>query len=320
MSIATVSRALNGYPSVDPELAERVKLAAARLSYRPNAAARNLRRRATAVWSLVIPDVENPFFTAIARGAEDVALRNGYSLILCNSDDDPGKEQDYLLVAAAERSAGVILAPTSPDTDVSHLVRHDIPIVTVDRRLRSFKTDSVVVNSRSAAAQAVRHLVDGGWHRIACITGPPGVSTADERLKGWRTSLKEAGRPHDDSLVARGDFRAEGGYQATQHLLAATSPPDALFAANNLMGLGAVEALQEAGRTLGKDFGLVVFDDLPWAQLIKPSISGVSQPTYDIGRLAANMLLDRLATPGVPIRRRSVTANLIVRESSTRPR
>ncbi|NBH03743.1 LacI family DNA-binding transcriptional regulator, partial [Amycolatopsis sp. SID8362] len=206
VSTATVSRALNGKSTVDPMLAERVARAVEQLGYTPNGLARGLRRRETAVLALIIADVENPFFTAIARGVEDTAQAAGFSVMLCNSDENPAKERRYVEVAAQERLAGVILSPT-PGSDVGPLLAHRTPIVTVDRRLTSADCDAVLVNSRESAAEAVRHLVAQGYQRIGCVAGPPGVTTADARLDGYRDGLRAAGREYVADLVHRCGFR-----------------------------------------------------------------------------------------------------------------
>ncbi|MGH3622179.1 MAG: LacI family DNA-binding transcriptional regulator, partial [Sciscionella sp.] len=171
VSTATVSRALNGKPTVDPTLVERVASAARQLDYRPNGLARNLRKRATAVLNLIISDVQNPFFTAIARGAEDVAQAAGYSVVLCNSDENASKERRYVDVALSERAAGVIISPTGTPANFAALQENQVPIVAVDRPAPGPLTDMVLVDSRLAARQATEHLIAQGYARIACITG-----------------------------------------------------------------------------------------------------------------------------------------------------
>ncbi|MDP3209172.1 MAG: LacI family DNA-binding transcriptional regulator, partial [Rhodoglobus sp.] len=176
VSVATVSRALNGVSTVDPALVVRVLAAADKLGYRPNAIARGLRRRKTDVLALIISDVSNPFYTAVARGVEDVAQANGYSVLLCNADEDATKEARYLTVAEVEQVAGVILSPHNAATDVSRLQSSGVPLVVVDRPL-AVAMDSVMVRSREAARTATRHLLDEGWSRPACITGPVDAAT-----------------------------------------------------------------------------------------------------------------------------------------------
>ncbi|RJK96388.1 LacI family DNA-binding transcriptional regulator [Vallicoccus soli] len=319
VSAATVSRALNSVGRVDPELVRRARQAAEELGYRPNAVARNLRRQRTAIWVLVISDVENPFFTRMARGVEDVAAAAGYSLVLCNTDEDLVKEQRYIGVADQEQAAGVIISPTSHATDVSRIRDRGIPVVAVDRTMDG-QLDSVVVDSRSSAREATEHLLAQGWRRVACITGPKGAATADERLRGYCDALpptRGGGRPR--GVVRHSTFKAEGGRAAAASLLDAAAPPDAIFVANNQMAVGVLAELRARGVRPGRDLGVVAFDDPPWAELVDPPLTGIAQPSYEIGAAAARVLRDRLAgTLGGPAREEVLPARLVVRESSLR--
>lgn len=318
VSPATVSRALNGKSTVDPELAERVLAAAKELGYRPNAFARNLRRQASTVLALVIADVENAFFTAIARGVEDVAQASGYSVVLCNADDDPAKERRYLDVALAERVAGVIISPAGPQTDVDGLHEQSIPVVAVDRPLPEPTGDTVLVDTRQAARQATLHLVERGYRRIACVTGPSGVRTADDRLAGYRDALRSAKRRSSAALVRRADYRAAGARRAMVELFSQHDPPDAVLVANSAMAIGALDALAEAGLRPGRDVGVVSFDDAPWAPLVVPPLTVVSQPAYEIGMVAAQLLLARIGDDTREPTTTTLSAQLIERGSSHR--
>lgn len=319
VSTATVSRVLNGKSTVAPALAERVTRAVAELGYTPNGLARSLRRRETAVLALIISDVENPFFTAIARGVEDVAQAAGFSVMLCNSDENAAKERRYVEVAAQERLAGVIMSPTTRDSDVGPLVTHRTPIVTIDRRLGSVDCDAVLADSHTAAREAVRHLVSRGYRRIGCVAGPPGVTTADERLDGYREGLREAGRKYAAKWVRRCEFREIGGREAATELLTRPDRPDALLVSSSTMAVGVLQALAGLGLRSGRDVGIVSFDEAPWATLISPALTVVAQPAYAMGRLAARLLLDRIADGGDrPAATTTMAVQLIIRASSTR--
>lgn len=238
VSTATVSRALNGKSTVDPELAARVLAAATELGYQPNGPARNLRRQEAAVLALIISDVENPFFTAIARGVEDVAHTVGYSVVLCNTDEDAEKERRYVDVAIQERAAGVIVSPTSTATNVEMLVRRGTPVVAVDRPLPEHTSDTVLVDTRIAARQATEHLLAQGYSRIGCITGPSGVRTAEDRLAGYRDALRAGKQRTTPRLVRRTEFKAAGAERAALDLFDQAEPPDALLVANSAMAIG----------------------------------------------------------------------------------
>lgn len=319
VSTATVSRVLNGKSTVDQGLADRVWGAAKELGYRRNGLARNLRRRSTAVLALIISDVENPFFTAIARGVEDIAQEAGYSVVLCNSDDDAGKEARYVDVAVSEQVAGVIVSPTTAAANFAPLHGAGVPIVAVDRPARGPSTDSVLVDSRLGARNATEHLLVQGYSTVACLTGPKGVRTADDRAAGHRDALRAAGVRAPAALTVRSEYRASGARTATAALFERPSRPDAVLVANNAMALGVLQALRELGLGAGPDVGVVTFDDAPWATLTDPPLTVVAQPAYDVGSRAAAMLLDRIADPHRKVRTATLDTSLVQRASSAGP-
>jgi LacI family transcriptional regulator len=314
-----VSRALNELPTVDPLLAERVRDAAARLGYRTNGIARSLRRQRADVWALIISDIGNPFFTSVARGVEDVAQLAGFSIVLCNSDEDPVKEARYVDIAEREQVSGVILSPNQFGSDISRLVAAQIPVVAVDRALRE-PVDSVLVHSRAGAHAATAHLLDQGWTRPACITGPARADTAEQRLAGYLDALRERGRRPAQSRIRHADYRADTARSATAALLEHRLPPDSIFVANSSMALGVLEELASRNLRSGRDIGLIAFDDAPWTPFVNPPLSVIAQPAYDIGVRAGQLLLGRLrgdvaaASPSVVM----LSTRLIIRASSRR--
>jgi len=320
VSPATVSRVLNGRTTVDPSMAARVQQAMRDLDYRPNAVARNLRLSQTSLWAVIISDIENPFFTSMVRGVEDVAQGAGFSVVLCNSDEDPEKESRYVAAALAEQMAGVIISTSGRPTVINRLVEARMPVVAIDRQLRGVNVDTVLVDNVHGAELATAHLLDGGYRRVACVTGPRRISTAAQRLRGYQRALKSRGGPASDNLIRFADFREEGGYRAMASLLDGSEPPDAVFATNNLMTVGAVECLIDRGVKVPAEFGVVGFDDIPWAHLVRPSLSTVSQPTYDLGRSAAVLLAERIANPARTPSTITLRTGLQIRESSTRHR
>src|SRR5580698_8584825 len=274
VSPATVSRVLNGKQDVDPDLRRRVLGAVAELGYRRNGPARSLRTRAAMVLGVIISDITNPFFTAVVRGVEDVAQLAGYSVVLANADEDVAKESRYLEVAAAEQVAGVLLTPASSQlTTIEVLLERNIPVVTIDRRLAMAPVDSVTVNNRQATLEAARHLISQGCRRLGFVAGPIEISTGASRLAGFRAALKEAGRPDDATLIAYANFRTEGGYAATRQLLQSRKPPDGLLISNNLMTVGGMQAIAEAGLDVPDDIAVVGFDDANWATALRPPLT-----------------------------------------------
>jgi LacI family transcriptional regulator len=321
VSVATVSRVLNGSDRVDPELAARVQEAAARLSYRRSGLARSLRAQRARVVGLIISDIRNPFFTDVVRGIEDRVGEDGYSLVLCNSDEELEKEANYLDLFVEERMAGAIISPASSrDTRLDSLTERGTPVVVIDREAAREAVDTVLVDNVRGGEIAVHHLAENGYRRIACITGPPRTSTGSERLEGWEKALREAGLEVDESLIRRADFKESGGFEAAADLLSGPDRPDAFFVANNLMTVGALAALREAGLEVPTEVGVVGFDDMPWAQLLQPALTTVAQPTYELGRQAAALLERRIGGHDAPPERVVLEPTLRVRDSALRGR
>jgi LacI family transcriptional regulator len=238
--------------------------------------------------------------------------------VLCNSDEDPTKEGQYVTVALSEQMAGVIISPSGRATHVNRLIDARVPVVVIDRQLRSAPVDTVLVDNEHGAELGTAHLIEAGYRRIACITGPRRLSTAIQRLTGYQRALTAAGLPVDPDLVRYADFREDGGYRAMASLLAAEPRPDAVFGTNNLMTVGAVECLVDSGIGVPEEIGVVGFDDVPWAHLVRPALTTIAQPTYDLGRTAAELLVDRITTPARRPSTVTLPTKLHVRESSAR--
>ncbi len=320
VSPATVSRVFNG-GRVTPERVERVRKAASDLGFSPNRVARSLRMQRASVIGLLVPDIENPFFTSLARGVEDAAQRTNLSVVLCNTDDDVEKERRYLDIALAEQMAGVIVAAASrKHTDLSALAARGMPVVAVDRRPRAAAVDAVTVDNQLGGEEATAHLLDRGYERVACITGPAGASTSEDRLAGYRAAMRDAGVSEESTrpYVRYADYRVDGGYAATRELLALPSPPDAVFVTNSLMTVGALQALRESGIE-PPDVGVLSFGDVPWASLVRPPLTTVQLPSYDMGASAAALLQERLAGSGKPLQTVVLRTALQPRESTRGP-
>lgn len=316
VSTATVSRVLNNQPQVDPRLAATVRKAAKELGYRPSRVARSLRTRQSRVWELIISDIRNPFFTDMIRGVEGVAYAAGYSLILCNAEQDAAKEASYLELAIAENVSGLILTPSGPATDLAPLADSGIPVVLADRLLGTHTADSVVVDNAAGAWQAVSHLAVNGYQRIACITGPLSTTTGAERYTGYCKALEDGGLRLDESLVRFADYLETGGRIAMRDLLEPDERPDAVFVANNLMTIGALHAIAEADLRIPEDIALIGFDDMSWTTLLRPPLTTVAQPTYDLGVETGRLLRSRLDGYTGAARRVTLTPELRVRGSS----
>jgi DNA-binding LacI/PurR family transcriptional regulator len=318
VSVATVSRALSDDPQrVSPLVLRRIIEAAEELEYIPNNLARNMRSGSARILGLIISDIGNPFFTAVARGAEDAAQRHGYSLVLSNTDENPDREAASLSVMAAERAAGVIIATTNENgTALRKFQETGMAIVAIDRHIAGLATDSVVVDNESASYEAVTHLVRLGHRRIAIVGGPSDADTARDRLHGYERALREARVDIEPKLVSRGDFREAAGLTATRELLDLPDPPSAIFAVNNLTTIGVLEALRERGVKVPSEISIVGFDDIPTSELLDPPLTVVQQPTYLVGARAADLLIRRLQEPTAAVREVVLTARLIIRGST----
>jgi LacI family fructose operon transcriptional repressor len=316
VSIATVSRVVNGLPNVRPELRRRVLRVVKRLNYQPSRAAQRLRAKRSRVIGLVISDIQNPFFTSVVRGAEDAAYERGYSLVLCDSDEDPEKERLYVDVMRAEGVAGVILATTSEAlSHIRNLLAHNIPIVAIDRRIKDRRVDSVLVANAKGAFLAVEHLLSLG-HRRICMVSMRSIPTGHERQAGYLRALRKYGVRGARSLIRLGVPKPEGGYKLARELLDLEPRPTALFVDNNMMMLGALEAIRESGLRVPEELSVVGFDDMPWATLLHPPLTTVAQPTNELGRRAVEDLLERLDQPNKPVSHVQLMPKLIIREST----
>lgn len=314
VSPATVSRVLNGTATVGEDKRTVVMEAIAELGYRRNRLASNFRRLKSEMIGVVVSDIENPHFTQMVRAVEDAAHARGYRVLLCNTDEDPEKQREYLDVLAQERVAGVILSPTAgPGPAVDDLVDHGVAVVAFDRRVRDRRVDAVVAANAAGARAGAAHLVECGHRRVGFVGGPAGVQTADERRSGYEQAMAEAGL---EPLVADGRFRHEGGRQATDALL--QQGATAILVANNLMAIGALQAIKERGLRIPHDVGIVSIDDPPWAKLTDPPLTTLAQPVREMAQAAVELLFERLDEGRTRRKRRVFDLELVHRGSCCR--
>jgi DNA-binding LacI/PurR family transcriptional regulator len=294
VSVGTASLALRGNPAVREATRRRVLAAAKRLRYQPSALARGLVTRRTHTVGLLISDIANPFFIRAVRAIEDLAQENGYTVILCNTDEDPSKEAQYLQVLVEKRVDGIILATTAGALKVVRDIRwRQIPLVLFDRELPGVAADTVKVDGALGGRLATEHLLSLGHRRIAIIHGPLVRSTGRERLQGYLQALKAAGVTPVPEYICEGNFKQDSGRELTRNLLDLSPPPTALFCTNNLMTVGALQALGERGVRIPSHLSLVGYDDMEWWTLTHPPLTTVGQPVYDLGREAMRLLLSQ---------------------------
>lgn len=317
VSTATVSRVLSNHPHVRPEVRERVMAAVTKLEYRPNLVARSLRSQQSNTIGLIVSDIRNPFFTAISRAVEDTAYERGYSVLLCNSDENPEKEQLYLDLMRDAQVAGVIFSPTRHTVSQFNALNIDFPTVLIDRSPRNGDVDAVLLDNTAAAHELTAHLLDQGYERIAALLGEFST-TGRERQQGYEAALREHGTAPVPELIKYVQPRIETGRAATLELLALPQPPDAIFTSNSLLTAGALQAIRDRGLTIPDDVALVGFDETTWAALVQPAITLIEQPTHEIGKTATELLLRRIGDPQRPPRKIILQGELRVRGSSAR--
>ncbi|HEX6676042.1 MAG TPA: LacI family DNA-binding transcriptional regulator [Actinomycetes bacterium] len=320
VSLKTVSRVVNGEPGVSPRLAARVDEAVRLLDYRHNLTASSLRRsdQKTASIGLLLEDIANPFSSALHRGVEEVARRRGTLAFAGSSDEDPAREGELLRAFVARRVDGLIVAPSGREHGhLSERERLGTPLVCVDRPAAFGEVDSVIVDNRAGARQAVRHLAAHGHRRIAFLGDLRTIWTAEERRLGYLDGLAAEGIPHDPALVRQDLSSIEAARAALLDLLARPDPPSALFTGQNLVTIGAVKGLRQRGQQ--HRVALVGFDDFLLADLLDPAVSVVAQDPTTLGRTAAELLFARLDGDRSPPRQQVVPTRLVPRGSGELP-
>jgi LacI family transcriptional regulator len=317
VSAATVSRVLNDPRLVAAESLRRVRQAMDELGYRPNKLASNLRRQKVEMIGAVVSDVESPHFAQMVRVIETAGYRKGYRLLLCNTDEMPAKQADYLEMLAGERVSGIILSPSDPGAaEISEVIDFGIPIVAIDRHVHDKRADAVLVNNEGSAREATNHLIEAGHERIGFIGGPSEIDTAAERLAGYVAAM------HAASLEPRsvdGHYRVDGARDAAQGLLDGERV-SALVVANDLMTIGAMQALRQQGLSIPRDVSLVAIDDPIWCALLDPPLTALAQPIERAAETAVAFLLDRINGRRKRAKRETLDCELHVRGSVRPPR
>lgn len=293
VSVATVSRVLNSHPSVSPDARARVLAAVDALGYRPNAVARSLRTDQTRTLGLVISDVLNPYFTALARSVEEEARALGYSVIIGNADERPEQQDHHVRTLLDRRIDGLLVSPADGESPLLlDVARAGTPMVFVDRWIPGVDIPVVRADGHRAIQDLVAHLHALGHRRLAIIAGPAATTTGNERVEAFREAMRAHGLALPDAYIGQGDFQADSGRRATEHFLSLPEPPEIVFAADNLMALGALDAIRANGLRVPEDIGIAAFDDIPWFVHTGPPITAIAQPTGDLGRAAVRALVD----------------------------
>jgi LacI family transcriptional regulator len=297
VAIATVSAALNGTAPVSDEKKRRVAEAAAAVGYAPNAFARSLRLGKSRLIGVVVGDIANPFWGAMVRVVEKIAISAGYSIIVCNTDDREDRELAVLDQLRAQRVAGILLTPVGQGADyLQHLDQRDLPpLVTMDHKVRGLLRDFVGIDNRATARILTEYLLRLGHRRIAIISGRDGLWTADERVTGFVEAMGDAGIAVDPSLCVRTNYRGDSAVAATIPLLTRADRPTAIIGANNVIALGVVQAILDLGFRCPADISVAGIDDVPWSGLVRPLVTTAAQPIDEISGVAIEWLLEHIS-------------------------
>jgi DNA-binding LacI/PurR family transcriptional regulator len=318
VSMATVSRVINNSSSLNTDTRTKVLKAIKDLNYQPSRVAKRLRSKSNSgkLIGILIPDIQNPFYVDVLRGVEEIAYLNNYALIMCNFGQDEKKEKLYLDILRSEAVDGLLAAPArEDDPEVTRLLLGGLPIVCVDRGLKNVDVDVVMVNNQKGAFQAVDHLARSGYRRIAYISGLPAIPSSRLREQGYREALEANGLPFAPDLVKYGDSKYASGVILCNELLESNNPPDAVFTGNNLITLGALETIHRRGLAIPGEIAIIGFDDMFWSNSLFPPLSAVRQPAVEIGKRAAELLIQRINDPHRACIQMILNPELMIRNS-----
>lgn len=319
VSTATVSHVINETRFVAEETKQKVLQAMKELDYRPNSVARSLRSQRSKIIGLIVPvlssDTSNYFFMEVAQGIEQVLKLHGYNLILSNSNEDIEVEKEQIKVLNSQLIDGLIIAPTASSQSYLHEALSDkYPVVFVDRKPEEYEGDCILADGFTGTYEAVSLLIQKDHKQIGYISGALGITTSDERLNGYRQALQDHGLDLKDDLIRIGSATFESGYELTKQLVQQHSI-SALFIANNIMTMGAMRFLQDIKINIPENLAVIGFDDYEWGRVVNPPLSVISQPSFELGCKAAEVLLQRINGSDIPYKEYRLSTELILRSS-----
>jgi LacI family transcriptional regulator len=320
VSVATVSRVINNEKYVNEDLRRYVLKIVNDMGYQPDGIARGLRTKSTNVISLVIPDINNPFYPEVARGVQSVADEYEYVVILCNTDRVVQREQKFVNILNQQRVEGIIINPSgSTRREMNILARLNIPVVLISSQNILPNFDIVMVDNIQGVRLAIDHFYELGHRRIGLVGGSREVSSGEQRYQGYIQSIARHGIPVEEELITEGKFDHNGGYECMKRLLKLKNRPTAVFAANDIMAIGAVSAIYETGLKIPDDISIIGFDDIAYSRMMYPKLTTVSQPKFEMGAIATQMLFERVTGQEIPNPRRKILDHsLVIRDTTQR--
>jgi len=316
VSVATVSRVLNKSKSVSAETRELVLDTIKKLNYQPNLLGRNLRRTETRLILILLPSISNPFYATLVKGAEDVAHKNGYNVMLCNTDSDINRERTYLELLKNRLADGLIFMSPEIDKDELTSISKNFPVVQCCEYKEGADVPRIAIDNLAAAYKAVKHLVGLGHRRIGMISGGNEYVSTKQRELGYRNALEDSGIDFDSTLIKHGNYGFRSGLRAANQLLSMSNRPTAIFAISDSMAVGAIRAAKENGLKVPGDLAVVGFDDISFASMCEPPLTTISQPKYDLGCAAMELLLWQIQGKHVETNEIILEHELIIRQST----
>lgn len=316
VSISTVSLTFNQPERVNENTRFKVLAVAEKLNYHPNRIARSLVTKKTKTIGLVLSDITDPFFPEVARGVEDTLNDFGYSVILCNTDNNMEKEINYINLLYEQQVDGIILAPVGEKLDhINFVINKGKPVVFIDRTIDSISTSYVLSDNIEGGYIATNYLLKNGHRIIVCIAGEPMIQTSEERILGYKKALTEYNIPIDNSLICNTNFKSDGGYYATKNFLSKKTFPDSFFVVSDIVAYGVLDALIDNGLNVPNDVSMIGFDDIPFSKYLRVPLTTIRQPRYELGKEAAKIILDHMANSEKKIYQKKLPVSLIVRDS-----
>ncbi len=321
VSKSTISKVFSNDEKISQATKDKVLEIARKLDYRPSLIPGALRTGKSKAIGLILPNVMNPFFPAIIKGVEDVAVENGYMVVFCNSDEKIEKEALYFQMFEDRWVDGIIISGVTGKSReekeyIQSLHKKGIPVVLIDREIEDYFTNIVMIDNEGAASKGIQHCLDLGHKRIGLISAPLDIKIFSDRFKGYRKTLEEKGIEFDQSLVIEGDQTTQSGREASKQFLSLDDPPTAIFALTDLMAIGALKEIQERDLKVPEDISVIGFDDIPLASLVNPALTTIAQPIYEIGREAMSLLIKNIEKKDLTKSKIILDTRLIVREST----
>ncbi len=321
ISPSTVSRALRDHPDISKATKEKVLNTAKELDYVPDSLAQGLKSRRTNTIGIIVPEIKHHFFSSAISGIEDVTYNSGFTILVCQSNESVEREKINLKALVSNRIAGLLVSISQTTTDLSHfevLKKRGIPVVFFDRTIEGLNESKVIVDDFQGAYDIVTHLIQRGYKRIAHIAGPTNISIGKDRLNGYKKALEDNSIPLNSDFIIEGGFRQKDGANAAEKLIDMANRPDAIFAVNDPVAIGAFSKIKERRLVIPNDIALVGFSNNPVSALIEPALTTVEQPSHEIGRIAAELLLEKIndSSKAEEVIEKILKTRLIIRQSS----